>query len=58
MLAKVYRDRIMIEMDSQYPVYGFAQHKGYVTTVHSAALKNFGVSAIHRKSFSNVATLL
>ena len=57
-LAKVYRDRIMIEMDSKYPEYGFAKHKGYVTAAHSAALAKFGVSAVHRKSFSNVAALL
>ncbi|HEY4898264.1 MAG TPA: ribonuclease HII [Candidatus Nanopelagicaceae bacterium] len=57
-LAKVYRDRIMIEMDIKYPRYGFARHKGYVTATHIAALKEFGVTAIHRKSFSNVAALL
>jgi ribonuclease HII len=57
-LAKVYRDRIMIEMDSEYPEYGFARHKGYVTAVHSAALQEFGITTIHRKSFSNVAALL
>ena len=56
-LAKVYRDRIMIEMDIKYPRYGFARHKGYVTATHIAALKEFGATAIHRKSFSNVAAL-
>ena len=57
-LAKVYRDRIMIRLDSEYPEYGFARHKGYVTATHSAALKKFGVTEIHRKSFSNIAALL
>ena len=54
-LAKVYRDRIMREMDTDYPGYGFARHKGYITAAHSAALQNLGVTPIHRKSFSNIA---
>ncbi len=56
-LAKVYRDRIMREMDTDYPGYGFARHKGYITAAHSAALQNLGVTPIHRKSFSNIAGL-
>ena len=56
-LAKVYRDRIMIAADSQYPGYGFAQHKGYITAAHTKALGELGVTAIHRKSFANVAAI-
>ena len=56
-LAKVYRDRIMREMDTKFPGYGFASHKGYVTALHSASLKKFGVTEIHRRSFANIAQL-
>jgi ribonuclease HII len=57
-LAKVYRDRIMREMDIKYPGYGFAKHKGYVTAAHNASLANIGVTALHRRSFANIAELL
>jgi ribonuclease HII len=57
-IAKVTRDRIMREMDAIYPGYGFAGHKGYITAAHTAAIKELGVTAIHRKSFSNIAALL
>ena len=57
-IAKVTRDRMMIELDAIYPQYGFAQHKGYITAVHTAALKEHGPCAEHRKSFSNIASLL
>lgn len=57
-LAKVYRDRIMIELDKQYPNYGFASHKGYITALHTDSIKKYGVLPIHRKSFSNIAALL
>lgn len=50
-LAKVTRDHMMMEYDKLYPQYGFAKHKGYGTAVHIAALKEFGPSPIHRKSF-------
>lgn len=53
-LAKVTRDRIMEEYDKQYPEYGFAAHKGYPTKQHKAALKEFGVTPIHRRSFQPV----
>ncbi len=53
-LAKVERDEIMIEMDSVYPGYGFARHKGYPTKQHVAALNRLGVSKIHRRSFAPV----
>ena len=57
-LAKVYRDRIMRTMDTQFPGYGFAKHKGYITAAHTAALKELGVTSIHRKSFRNVAAFV
>lgn len=50
-IAKVTRDRIMREMDLLYPQYGFAGHKGYGTADHIAALKEFGPSPIHRRTF-------
>ena len=57
-IAKVTRDRMMVELDAIYPQYGFAQHKGYITAVHTAALKEHGPCVEHRKSFSNIASLL
>jgi ribonuclease HII len=57
-LAKVYRDRIMVELDKKYPGYGLADHKGYITAKHTAALNKLGVTEIHRKSFSNIAELI
>ncbi|BCD67355.1 ribonuclease HII [Nitratiruptor sp. YY09-18] len=50
-LAKVTRDRIMCEMDRLYPEYGFCKHKGYGTKEHIEAMKKYGLSPIHRKSF-------
>ena len=50
-LAKVSRDRFMLEMDAQYPQYGFSKHKGYGTKEHYAALREFGPSPIHRLTF-------
>lgn len=50
-LAKVTRDRLMEEYDAQYPQYGFAVHKGYGTKRHYEALREFGPSTIHRKTF-------
>jgi len=57
-LAKVYRDRIMVKLDEQYPGYGLAKHKGYITAAHTKALNEKGVSEIHRKSFANIQALL
>jgi ribonuclease HII len=57
-IAKVTRDRIMRELDLTYPKYGLASHKGYITKVHSEALVKYGVTPIHRRSFSNIAALL
>ena len=56
-LAKVHRDRIMIELDKKYPMYGLANHKGYITASHTAAINEFGVLPIHRKSFANIAAI-
>jgi ribonuclease HII len=50
-VAKVTRDRIMIEEDKKYPTYGFAKHKGYGTKMHMGAISKFGFSPIHRKTF-------
>jgi ribonuclease HII len=51
-LAKVTRDRLMLEFDRQFPEYGFAGHKGYGTARHLAAITQFGACPIHRKSFA------
>ena len=53
-IAKVTRDRIMVEMDQRYPEYGFAKHKGYGTKVHLAALREHGPCPTHRHSFRPV----
>ena len=50
-IAKVTRDRIMREWDKIYPQYGFAQHKGYGTSAHINALKEYGPCPLHRKTF-------
>lgn len=50
-LAKVTRDRLMLDMAKEYPQYGFEKHKGYGTKVHYAALEEYGPSPIHRMSF-------
>ena len=50
-LAKVTRDRLCLEDDRQYPMYGFAKHKGYGTAEHVAALRTYGPCPIHRKTF-------
>jgi ribonuclease HII len=57
-IAKVTRDRVMIELDKKYPQYGFASHKGYITAAHTKALEVHGPCAEHRTSFSNIAALL
>ena len=54
-LAKVYRDSLLVELDSQYPGYGLARHKGYCSREHLAALDKLGPTPLHRKSFSPVA---
>ncbi|MBZ9749579.1 ribonuclease HII [Deinococcus sp. HMF7604] len=58
LLAKTERDRLMLELDGQYPSYGFAGHKGYGAPAHRAALQALGVSPVHRRSFAPVRALL
>lgn len=50
-LAKVSRDRLLLELDARYPMYGFARHKGYGTKAHYAALREYGPCPAHRPSF-------
>ena len=57
-LAKVSRDREMLELDAQYPGYGLAGHKGYPTAAHLEALERLGVTPIYRRSFGPVRRLL
>lgn len=57
-LAKVTRDRLMIEYDKLYPQYHFKKHKGYPTKQHKELLKQYGVSPIHRKTFKPVMEVL
>jgi ribonuclease HII len=57
-IAKVTRDRLMLELHEQYPHYGFDQHKGYGTPAHLAALREHGVTPIHRQSFAPIRELL
>lgn len=57
-LAKVCRDREMVELDAAYPGYGIAGHKGYPTPVHLEALRRLGPTPIHRRSFGPVRALL
>ncbi len=57
-LAKVARDRVMLELDKQFPQYGFAKHKGYGTKIHLDALAQHGVTDLHRKFYAPVAALL
>ncbi len=54
-LAKVYRDRLIVELDSQFPGYGLARHKGYCSPEHMAALSRLGPTPLHRKSYGPVA---
>ncbi len=57
-LAKTARDAVMLELHALYPDYGFDRHKGYPTAAHLAALRAYGVSAVHRRSFAPVRELL
>lgn len=57
-LAKTARDAELYELDRQYPLYGFAQHKGYPTAAHMALLQQHGVSPVHRRSYAPVRLLL
>ncbi|MDE2460158.1 MAG: ribonuclease HII, partial [Gammaproteobacteria bacterium] len=57
-LAKVERDALMCRLDAEFPVYGFALHKGYPTSAHLQALEAYGPCRIHRRSFAPVRRLL
>ncbi|CAB4629542.1 unannotated protein [freshwater metagenome] len=57
-IAKVTRDRIMRELDTKYPDYRFAKHKGYITAAHTKALNQHGPCIEHRRSFANIAALI
>ena len=57
-VAKVTRDRIMRELDTTFPEYGFAKHKGYITASHTKALNAYGPCIEHRRSFSNIAAFI
>ena len=56
-VAKVYRDGLMTDLDKQYPGYGFASHKGYATPEHQRAIRELGPSPIHRRSFDYIREL-
>lgn len=56
-LAKVHRDALMVELDEQFPGYGFAEHKGYSTRAHKRALRKLGPCPIHRPSFEPIRAL-
>jgi ribonuclease HII len=57
-LAKVYRDALLVDLDRVHPEYGFAEHKGYATARHIAALERHGPCPHHRRSFFRVAGML
>jgi ribonuclease HII len=57
-VAKVERDALMTALDTDFPGYGFAQHKGYPTPAHLAALERLGASDVHRRSFEPVRRCL
>ena len=57
-VAKVYRDEVMEELEKSYPGYGFAAHKGYGTAFHLEALRRLGVTPVHRRSFAPVRAIL
>jgi ribonuclease HII len=57
-LAKVERDRILVEYHQHYPDFSFHQHKGYGTQQHVAEIEQFGFLSVHRKSFNPVRTLI
>jgi|UniRef100_UPI004048FE34 ribonuclease HII len=57
-IAKVTRDRIMRELEREFPQYSFAKHKGYITKAHTEALQVNGPCIEHRRSFANIAALL
>jgi hypothetical protein len=56
-VAKVYRDRVMLELDDQFPDYGFRSHKGYCSPLHQEAVRRLGPSPVHRQSFDFIREL-
>jgi ribonuclease HII len=56
-VAKVYRDRLMVDLDATFPGYGFADHKGYATPAHQEAIRKLGPCPIHRRSFDYIREL-
>lgn len=56
-LAKVTRDQMMIELDAEYPQYGFKKHKGYPTKAHIEAVENHGILEFHRKTFKPISMI-
>lgn len=56
-IAKIHRDALMVELDAQYPQYGFARHKGYATPEHRAAIRDHGPSPVHRHSYAYLREL-
>lgn len=57
-VAKVERDRYMVELDRTYPIYGFQKHKGYVTKAHLEAIETYGICPHHRKSFAPIQKIM
>ena len=53
-VAKVTRDRLMVDLDGRYPEYGFARHKGYGTKEHQRAIRRYGITPVHRRTFMSV----
>jgi ribonuclease HII len=55
-IAKVYRDNLMMQFDKKYPNFYFSSHMGYGTKMHKAAIKKYGITSIHRKTFKGVVS--
>ena len=53
-IAKVYRDNLMLQFDKKYPNFHFSSHKGYGTKLHKAAINKYGITPVHRKTFKGV----
>ena len=56
-IAKVTRDKIMIEIDKEFPIYNFKKHKGYPTKQHIETIKKYGICKYHRKTFKPIISL-
>ena len=57
-LAKTFRDRLMVSLDNKYPGYGFARHKGYATSEHLMSIRRLGPCPIHRMTFRGVKPVI